>query len=90
MKLERFEEAVTAFDRSLASSPGDSNIWAEKGRALAKLERFEEAVTAFDRSIADDPLYADSWNMKGGALRRLGREAEARMAEAWAEALETL
>jgi len=48
--LDRYEEALEAFNRSIEIDPDNADIWLSKGNALDKLGRHEEASEAFARS----------------------------------------
>jgi tetratricopeptide (TPR) repeat protein len=50
VQLERYEEALAAYDRSLELDPDDATAHNARGRVLWDLERYEDAYGAFDRS----------------------------------------
>ena len=82
--MKRYQEAVVAYDRSLALNPNLSYHWACKGHALRALGRFQEALSAYDRSLALEPR-AYIWACKSrelGAQRRQKRRSSA--PECWA------
>ncbi|MDF1533086.1 MAG: tetratricopeptide repeat protein, partial [Methanosarcinaceae archaeon] len=66
--LEKYEEAIEAFDRAIELDPKDAFNWNFKGNALYDLEKYEEAIKAFDKAIELDPEDAINWNLKGHAL----------------------
>ena len=49
--MERYNEALTAFDQALELRPDDDAAQANKGVALARMERYDEALAAFDRAL---------------------------------------
>ena len=74
--LEKYEEAITWFDRALTLDPENVDIINEKGIALGKLSRYEEAITWFDRALSIDPRHFYSLSYKAAALGLLGRYEE--------------
>ena len=58
--LERYEEAVSGYDRSLQIDPLNVTVLVNKGRALAKLKRHNEAVACFDAVLSINPDTAGS------------------------------
>jgi lipoprotein NlpI len=66
-KMERYEEALAAYDQALVlsgvtlqtlpenrSSSSDlaiANLWAERARILANMNRYQESVTSYDRAL---------------------------------------
>jgi predicted O-linked N-acetylglucosamine transferase (SPINDLY family) len=50
----RFEEALTNYDRALATTPGDLQLVLDRGYALESLGRLEEATAAYERALALD------------------------------------
>jgi tetratricopeptide (TPR) repeat protein len=45
-ELQRYAEALTAFDRSLSLNPRDADVWHNKALALRALGRAAEALEA--------------------------------------------
>ncbi len=76
-KLGRFEEALSAHERSIALDPEYAIPWHNKGIALGRLGRNEEAIRI-------DPDLSLAWDGRGLALQALGRsiDAEASFAKA--------
>nr|QNO43661.1 cell division coordinator CpoB [Methanosarcinales archaeon ANME-2c ERB4] len=75
--LDRYEEALKAFEKAIKLKPDASYAWYSKGRALADLDRYEEALKAFEKTIELKPDDADAWHSKGVALADLDRHEEA-------------
>jgi tetratricopeptide (TPR) repeat protein len=73
---ERYEEAISSFDRAIEIKPDYHEIWYCRGCALRDLGRYEEAITSYDRAIEIKPD-KKSWYCRGCALRDLGRYEEA-------------
>jgi tetratricopeptide (TPR) repeat protein len=70
LALDRYEEALEAFDRAITLDPALWQAWNNKGAALAKLGRHIEALAAFNQALALNPEAAEA---------RIGK-AEARSA----------
>ncbi len=74
--LERFNEAVNCYNRSLEINP-DANCWLNKGLSLSHLERHLEALESFDKAILLRPDYFTALRSKVYSLIELGRYQEA-------------
>ena len=86
--LNRFDEALSFYDRSLALNPGYPPAWLARGNVLQHLLRYDEALESYNRFLGFDPNHAQAWNNRGMALQHLGRMDEALDAYARAEALD--
>jgi predicted negative regulator of RcsB-dependent stress response len=75
--LNRYDEAITCYDRALKIDPNHADAWNNKGNALEDLNRYDEAITCYDRALKIDPNYTSTWNNKGNALQNLNRYDEA-------------
>jgi tetratricopeptide (TPR) repeat protein len=75
--LDRFDEAVTAYDEAIGLNPNDANAWRSKGWVLMRLGRDAEALQCYDKALEIDPRSAEAWYRKGLCLRFRGRDAEA-------------
>ena len=75
--LDRREEAVACFDRSLEIDARQFHVWGNRGGSMAALGRHEEALACFDRSLAINPHHPTPWLNKGAALEFSGRHEEA-------------
>ena len=78
--LDKYEEALTAYDQALRLDPTYAVAWYNKGRVLHDLRRYEEALTAYDQALRLDPNYARPWCGKGNVLYDLKRFEEALVA----------
>jgi len=72
----RFEEAVTAYDRALASAP-DAGTLVNRGNALQGINRRQEALASFERALALEPANLQALFKRGVLLGELGRTDEA-------------
>ena len=84
MEFFEFEEAVAAFDRSIALRPKweikrleETFYWRGVALLIAKGKRREEALESFEQAIRVKWRFADAWMGKSVALILLGRGAEA-------------
>ena len=73
---QRWNDAGTAFERSLAIDPSQARAWYRLGNVREEQGRDDAAATCFARAVALDPAHAQAWNNLGGARQRLGREEE--------------
>ncbi len=83
----QYEEALAAYDRSLALRPDDPEAHNNRGAALGNLGRHEESLAAHDRVLALWPDYPVTHSNRGDALAHLGRYEEALAAHDQALAL---
>lgn len=77
LALGQADQAITAYDRVLATSPEIGEAWHNRGIALAQKRRFSLAVQSFGRAIDLHPESAASWHNRGMALSELGEYAQA-------------
>ena len=85
-KLERYEEAIEAYEKAIEINPKYNDAWFNKGFDLGKLKRYEEAIEAYEKAIEINPKDNDAWYNKGFRLARLKRYEEA--IEAYEKAIE--
>ena len=76
-ELERFEQALSAYDRSLALNPDYPPAWLFRGNIQQRLLRYGEAVESYNRFLRFDSNNPDAWNNRGLALQHVGRLNEA-------------
>ena len=78
--LGRYDEAVTAYDRAIATKPeylSASTEWFQKGYALEEAGRREEAIAANTKVLELDPTEQAALNNRGNSLNSSGRYQEA-------------
>ncbi len=76
-ELNRYEEALTAYEQALRLEPANGNTWNNKSIALYNLERYEDALAASEQSLVFASADVSFWNSKGAALGQMGRLVEA-------------
>jgi len=86
-KLEKYEEALRAFDKTLEINPENVVAWIFKGISLCNLEKDEESLEAFNRALNIDPKNSFALLIKGVTLNNLKKSKEA--LEVFNETLET-
>jgi tetratricopeptide (TPR) repeat protein len=76
--LEKYEEAIIAYDKALQIKPEYYEAWNNRGSILCDhLGRYEEAIASFDRALEIKLEYYKAWHNRGNALGNLGRNEEA-------------
>ena len=78
----RHQQAIEAYEKSLALAPNDADVLTDLGVMYRRSDRPQEAVASFDRAIAVDPKHETARFNKGIVfLHDLGDEKSA--IEAW-------
>ena len=73
----QYQQALTAYDQSLAQDPDNDITWNNKGNALYHLGRYKDALAAYNEAVAINQQNAYAWNGKGNVLHDLSRYQEA-------------
>jgi tetratricopeptide (TPR) repeat protein len=73
----KYQDAIAAYNDSIAQEPNMARAWAGKGYALNALKDYVNALPAFDRAIEITPNYGKAVYEKGNALYGLGRYEDA-------------
>ena len=60
-RLERYEEACTAYDQALASEPDNPRYLFNRAAVRRFVGRIEDAESDYDRVIATDPSDVEAW-----------------------------
>jgi tetratricopeptide (TPR) repeat protein len=76
-KLDRYEEALAAFNNVILEFPKHDFAYKRKGDALYKLGRYEEALAAYEKAISLGLETTLIYTSKGNVLYQLGRFQEA-------------
>ncbi|MEQ8226201.1 MAG: tetratricopeptide repeat protein, partial [Candidatus Eremiobacterota bacterium] len=68
MAGQKYDEAITCFDKVLSSEENNIKALNGKGQCLVNLEKYDQAIDCFNKALSLDPNNADIWLNKGGAL----------------------
>jgi len=97
VSINRFEQAVEAFDRAVRFEEENQEAWVNKGFAHAEMEEYDRAIGAYDEALRVDEdgefaaealvnkAYAEYESRRGDPLETVERalEMDDRMPEAW-------
>jgi len=72
MRLCKFNEALTFFDKELKDDPNNLKILTNKGAALSKLGLYQESIFYYDAALESESKYLPALNNKANALMQLG------------------
>ena len=75
--LNKYEEAITDFDKAIELNSNYVKAWFNRGVAKGDLQRHKEAVTDFDKVIELNSNYVKAWLNRGSAKANLQRYKEA-------------
>jgi len=76
-RLERWREALEAFERAIALQEDFYPAWYGRGNALSSLGRYDEAIRSYDRATQLRPNFYPAWRDRGAVLMSLNRTDEA-------------
>ncbi|MDF0554882.1 tetratricopeptide repeat-containing serine protease family protein [Kamptonema sp. UHCC 0994] len=76
-RLERFEEALLAFDKAIKINSDFYPAWYGRGNVLSSMERYREAIAAYDRATKIKPDFHLAWRDRGALLAFLKQDREA-------------
>jgi tetratricopeptide (TPR) repeat protein len=79
-RLNRYEEALTSYTRSIELDPTYAWAWNGRGLTLSALNRHEDALYCFQQASQADPQDVWYWYNQGDELTILGRLEEALVA----------
>ncbi|GHO95422.1 hypothetical protein KSF_054700 [Reticulibacter mediterranei] len=77
IKLEKYQEALEAFEQAISLDPNNARIFLAKGTLLIMLNRHQEALEAFEQAISLNSNKAPVFLVKGVILGKLGRLQDA-------------
>lgn len=63
-----YQEALAAYEQTIAIIPRSPHAWGNKGVTLVRLGRYDEALTAVDHALKLDPTDPLAWNNKADIL----------------------
>lgn len=76
-RLERFEEALIAFERAIKIRENFHPAWYGKGNVLSALGRHDRAIDAYKKTVKIKPDFYLAWRDKGALLAYLDRPHDA-------------
>ena len=76
-KLQRYEEALTAFNQALQTCSDDPELWRCQANVLTLLGRHDEAVASYHKALQLQPEQVELWCCLGASLMRSQRYNEA-------------
>lgn len=75
--LNRYSEALTAYNKAIEMRPDYWEAWKDKGKALYELKKYREALAAYDQAIQLQPNFLEAWVGRGYTLNQLQQYQEA-------------
>ncbi|WP_414542421.1 tetratricopeptide repeat protein [Nostoc sp. CCY0012] len=75
--LQRYQDALAAYEEAVNIRPDYAQGWNGQGKTLFKLKKYPEALAAYDNAIQIQPDYVEAWSGRGFALQNLQRYQEA-------------
>lgn len=72
-KLERYNEALKDFDKSISLNENFAKPYAARAKALEKLKRLDEAYDSADKAIKLKPKDSFNWSVMGSVLYYMGK-----------------
>lgn len=84
--LERYDEALNAFDYSVISFDEFSSGWYNKGNILGRLQRYREAIECFERTLELEGPAAQTYFYIGDCYENIEKYGKAK--KAYQKALE--
>jgi serine/threonine protein kinase len=79
LQSNKYEQALTAYQRTIELNPAYAPGYTNKGNALFKLKRYYEALAAYEQAMSLNPANAQAYLGKSRVLRELKRYQEALM-----------
>ncbi|MGB3510133.1 MAG: tetratricopeptide repeat protein [Microcoleaceae cyanobacterium] len=76
-RLERFEEALVAFERSIKIREDFYPAWYGKGNVLSALSRYDAAIDAYQKTVKIKPDFYLAWRDQGALLAYLEKPHDA-------------
>ncbi|WP_341528615.1 tetratricopeptide repeat protein [Nostoc sp. UHCC 0302] len=75
--LQRYKDALTAYEKAVNIIPNYAQGWNGQGKTLNELKEYKEALAAYDKAIQIQPDYLEAWSGRGFVLINLQRYQEA-------------
>lgn len=75
--LNRYEEALAAYNQAIKIRGDYAEVWKDKAKALYELKKYKESREACDKAIQLNPEYLEAWKDRGYALDKLEKYQDA-------------
>ncbi|HYW19949.1 MAG TPA: tetratricopeptide repeat protein [Nodularia sp. (in: cyanobacteria)] len=76
-ELQRYQDALAAYQEAVSISPDFVPGWSGQAKTLSELKKYQEALAAYDQAIQIQPDYVEAWIGRGFVLKNLQRYPEA-------------
>ncbi|WGV24039.1 serine/threonine-protein kinase [Halotia branconii] len=76
-ELQRYQDALAAYEQAVEIRPDYAQGWNGQGKTLSKLKQYKAALAAYDKAIQIQPEYVEAWSGRGFILQNLQRYSEA-------------
>jgi len=77
LELERYDDALAAYDKALVLRPDLENAWLGRGNLFGQLKRYDDAFAAYDKALALEPDLETAWFGRGTLFSELERYDDA-------------
>ncbi|MBW4562826.1 MAG: tetratricopeptide repeat protein [Mojavia pulchra JT2-VF2] len=77
LDLQRYQDALVAYEKAVNIRPSYAQGWNGQGKALSELKQYKQALAAYDKAIQIEPDYLEAWSGRGFVLEKLQRYQEA-------------
>lgn len=77
LDLEKYYEAIDAYNKAIEADQTSSIAWKLKGDVFFLLGKYEDSLQSYERAIELDPEDAEAWINKGLSLEKMGKDEPA-------------
>jgi len=77
LRLNRLDEALADFNKTIELTPKDPDAWNNRGLVYIRLGRTQEALSDFNKALELDDLNGQAYNNRGLVYLKLGKNNEA-------------
>jgi tetratricopeptide (TPR) repeat protein len=77
LRLNRLDEALADFNKTIELNPKDPDAWNNRGLVYNRLGRTQEALSDFNKALELDDLNGQAYNNRGLVYLKLGKNNEA-------------
>lgn len=72
--LEKYDDAMTCYDKSLELDPTDFKTWTNKGTMLFTLNNYEQAITCYDEALKLEPNMQVIIKLRNDVIKELVKQ----------------